>query len=123
MLVHLEPIWQYAEEEEEDGKTKKHDPRHDADRVPHLTCLRRDKTVLGQAEVKGVSGYCDTFKRCAYIFLAWSPRLIKANAVNPGGPTVTNAPFAWWPSMKPVVMILRIEDEQMKNKSRRGPLT
>ena len=97
MFVDLEPIRQYAEDEEEHGKTEKHDPRHDAGRVPHLTCLGRDKTMLGQAKAKGVSPHCDIFERRGvyYIFLAWSPRLIKASAVNPGGPTATNAPFAW----------------------------
>lgn len=64
MLVDLEPIWQYAEDEEEDGKAKEHDPGHDADRVPYLTCLRRDKTVLGQAEAKGVSLHCDILEGC-----------------------------------------------------------
>ena len=96
MFVHLEPVRQYAKNEEEHGKTEEHDPRHDADRVPHLTCLRRDEAVLGQTVTKGVSFTLGS-KRCRveYIFLAWSPRLIKANAVNPGGPTTTNAPFAW----------------------------
>ena len=44
-LVYLEPVRQYAKDEKEHGKTKEHDARHDAGRVPHLACLRRDKTV------------------------------------------------------------------------------
>lgn len=43
----LEPVWQYSEDEEERGKTKEDNPRHDAGRIPHLTCLGRDDTVLG----------------------------------------------------------------------------
>lgn len=46
VLVDLEPVRDYTEEEEEDGQTKEHDPRHDACGVPHLACLRRNEAVL-----------------------------------------------------------------------------
>ena len=46
VLVDLEPVREYTKEEEEDGEAEEHDRRHDAGCVPHLTCLRRDETVL-----------------------------------------------------------------------------
>ena len=45
VLVYLEPVRQCTKDEKEHGKTKEHDPRHDAGRIPHLACLRRNKTV------------------------------------------------------------------------------
>jgi len=45
--MYFEPVRKYAEDKKKHGKTEEHDPRHDADCVPYLACLRGDETVQG----------------------------------------------------------------------------
>jgi len=47
MLVQLEPVWQCAEEEKEDGKAVQHQGSQDTARIPDFSGSVTDKTVCG----------------------------------------------------------------------------
>ena len=117
VLVELEPVREQAEEEQEHGEAKEHERRHHRCREPDLPGRRRDEPVTRQSSTrangrrKGRCRECGSVHRGrggrragagTYISVAASPSLISARAVKPGGPHATNAPFAWWPSRKPV---------------------
>lgn len=48
VLMKLEPIWESAEEEKEDGQSPKHESCHDRRREPDLASSRGDKVMFWQ---------------------------------------------------------------------------
>ena len=60
MFVELEPVREDPEEEQENGKTKQHNSRHDTDGVPNLPGGGCHEAMERQAMQKRTSNECHT---------------------------------------------------------------